>query len=380
MSLGLGLLTKEFTILIWPLVVWVFCFRPDPISKRMGMVLGVVAVVFFILLPWLIQVDQVTGSPFGGLLQRGAGHGKDALSNPKAWGLRSFGDLVDMVRFFDRPAWFSQLMGWTGFIYCLWRARKKRRMEEGILVGFVLIWLGTFAVFKALPLDLRRLIPLLPVFSILTAAFFHAVWLRCREYTTKLGIPKKIWVGVFGLMFAFYLINDLKPKRVLGGFEPLCVLHSPRRPYLEDEMRTAVQCLPKGAQVATNYKSLLYFYSRGDLFPSGIPLTLEKKARPWMKEAPKPHRAPVSSSIILYDFYHKGRRMVMDEATLLRRLRESQVEFLAFFQSGNPRWAPRPLEDYFRRHSERYRPICQTEGVQVYRIVDISPSPADPGS
>jgi hypothetical protein len=368
LSLGLGLLVKEFMLLLLPLFLWAFMWQRST-SLRWRIVSLSLALVLatLVVLPWVMHVRSVTGSPVGGVARRGGGQAAKVLVSERAWGLRSPTELWKMVTFYDKPAWITQVLFIVALFYCGFRCLKNPRSEAVLLIAAIMIFYLTFAVFKALPLNLRRLLPLLPIYSILIAILLDHTWEK-RDQVARLLRDRRRWTqyGMLILLAAF-LVNNLKPQRVFAGFRPFAILSSNRAPLLRDEVKEAVGCIPPGVPVLTNYKSLMYFYSQGRHPVRALSMTQVKTGRPWMKKSvdAEPER---TSSRVIYDFTIKDKRRLMDEDYLFEQIRESDAEFLVFFKTNMPKQSPKALVDYLGSRPDRFAVECENRGYSVYRL------------
>jgi hypothetical protein len=366
-TMGLGLLTKEFMALVAPALIVSCLIAEGSVRKKVLAVVVIGMVAFIFILPWLIHVKQEAGSPLAGLFQRAKGHAVEAVLSKSSWGLRGINDWVEMILFFDRPAWFSQLLWIMSMVFLIRYSVTKGSKAGWIFLVVIFTWWLVFGSFKALPLNLRRFVPLLPLAALIISVFLNELLRWLSHYIKDGPAARRLFHGAVVIAIGIVLINDIKPKRTLKGFNPFCILCSPKPPYLRDEMIWAIQCLPPGAGVASNYKSLLYFYSKGTLKPSGIPVTLVRGVKPWDKNKNIKESVKTGGDFI-YDYVYRKRRIVMDENTLLRGILKNGKEYLVFFDSGNKRLAPPQLGKYLESHPEMFLPVCIGDRFQVYRV------------
>lgn len=368
-GLGLGLLTKEFAILILPLFVPVFLLREGKWTSKWFSLATALLLAALIVLPWIWHVKEVSGSPLGGVRQRAEGYGMEILFNARAWGFIPAGKFWNMVRFYDKPAWITQVFILFSILYGGWRfGFTRHRSGEGIIViGAVLIWFGVFAIFKALEVNLRRLIPLLPIISLLVAILFDDIWKKRGDFASWIW-DRRCWCR-YGLLilFAVFLLNNLKPHRVLREFDPLCVLCSNRAPYLMNEVHRALDCVPPGVLVLTNYKSLVYFYSQGKRAALPLAITTAKESSPWVEEK-KRRELEKGSTNVIYDFVHKSKRIIMDEGAFLEHVKNSGARYILFFQTKPRIWSPVELVVYLRSQPGHFLVVCEGRGYGVYQV------------
>jgi hypothetical protein len=275
-----------------------------------------------------------------------------------------------MVTFYDRPAWIAQIAYFVAFLYGAWRFGRRRSIAGLMLVASILIWFGGFAVYKNHALSLRRLIPMLPLLSILLAVLFDDIWDK-RQAISQFFRERRGWVHCgLVLVFVLFLVNNLKPQKALRGFEPLSVLSSKKPPYLKAPIKGSLSCVPKDVRILSNYASLLYFYSHGEASVRKMQMTIDKRKR--MKRAMRRKAAMeprVDSDSLIYDFRWKDRRFVMDERAMLKQIEASHSSHLIYLRSDNPKKSPPALERFFQSHPERLQPECVKPDFTVYKIL-----------
>lgn len=366
-SLGLGLLTKEFALLLVPVVVGGLLARRGKARTKMLQMAVVFLFTTAVLLPWILHVKGVTGSALGGTAQRAEGQALEVLTNLKAWGLRSPGEIWDMIRFFDKPSWIVQVLYICSLAFGAWMGWRKRSGELLVLLGTIVIWYLVFSIFLALPLNLRRLIPLLPLYSLLSALSLEALWRRRGVFEQKLKIGIR-WVSLgFVCLVGILLAANLKPGKVFRGFEPWSLFSSPVEPYYEKQIQAALSCIPSGSPVLSNYPSLTYFYSQGAHPVRKLRTSVGEVSRPWLRSATRV-RSMGASSAVLYDFQYRGKRVLMDEESFWQEIGRHDSGHLVFIQTGHRGLAPRALEEFMEGHKDVFVPVCSGDGYTVYRI------------
>jgi 4-amino-4-deoxy-L-arabinose transferase-like glycosyltransferase len=367
--LGLGLLTKEFAFLLAPVFGGVFLLRGGRWWKRILTVGLGLLVLGMVLLPWGLHVKRISGSPLGGVADRGKGHAAEILMDGRAWGIRPAGTLWDLVTFFDKPSWVAQVAILASLGFGIWKAAVGGAGPWRLVVGCILTWYSVFAVFVALPLDLRRLIPLLPLVSLLMAGTFWEVLERARGWG-RLATWKPLWVSRASVaLFCLFLLINLKPQRVMAGFEPTRLFSSSAAPFLMKEVLEATACAGRSPLVLTNYESLLYFYSRGEQPVRGLRTTRGSQLPPWLAHLREEEEDEEEAGSTMYDFRFRSKRVVMDEEFMESQIRESGASFLIFFRTGHPKMAPEALDRYLASQPQLLAPLCQNRRYAVYRIL-----------
>jgi|YNPNPStandDraft_1061719.scaffolds.fasta_scaffold09220_3 4-amino-4-deoxy-L-arabinose transferase-like glycosyltransferase len=366
-SSGLGLLTKEFAALLLPVAVGAMVLGRWGTRKKGLSLLLAGSLLVIVLLPWILYVKGITGSLAGGTAQRAQGQALELLTSGGAWGLRSAREILDMVRFFDKPSWVIQVLHMASLVWGGWVWWKTKAGEVAIPLGMILIWYLVFAVFLALPLNLRRLIPLLPLYSLLSALLLDALRRRGEGLATRIGIGHRWTTVVFVVFFCVLLVANLKPSKVLRGFAPFSLFSSSMEPHYKKEIDAALGCIPAGASVLSNYPSLTYFYSQGAYRVRRLRTNIAERVLPWIGTGPKaPSGGPPSA--VIYDFEDRGKRVFMDEGSFWEEVWRHDAEHLIFVRTGHRGLAPRALEEFMRRHEEVFAPLCLRENYSAYRI------------
>lgn len=376
-SLGLGLLTKEFVVLLVPIVVVAVLARRGGVGAKALLLATVFLLTAAVLLPWVLHVKEVTGSLLGGTAQRAQGQALEVVANLKAWGLRSPRELSDMIRFFDKPSWIIQVLYMSSLVFGVWMAWRRRSAELLAPLGTIGIWYLVFSVFLALPLDLRRVIPLLPLYSLLSALLLDALWERMGVLAQRLKLGVS-WLSLgFVCLLGVLLVANLRPSKVLRGFEPLSLFSSSVEPYYEKQIRAALSCIPSGSSVLSNYPSLTYFYSQGAYPVRKLRTSVGEVSRPWLRGGTRSPSMEASSPV-LYDFKYRGKRVFMDEESFWQEIGRHDSGHLIFIQTGHRALAPRALEGFMEGHKEVFVPLCSGDKYRAYRI-DRSALPAKRG-
>ncbi len=374
LSLGLGLLTKEFAVLILPVAGLTLVLAKEKWSRKLFHLGVALSVLFIVLLPWLVHVTEITGSPLGGIAQRGKGQAAEIIRDTKAWGIRPIEEWANMVRLYGKPAWLCQVALIAAMAHGAWRFFRNREAEIGILLLTVVVFLLTFGFFVALPLDLRRLVPLFPLQALLVAIFLKRLWSFVLEKAERSNLKIPASGRVAWVLFALFAINSLKPALLITNFEPFAVLSSKQKPYLFNEIQAAISCVPAGSTILSNYRYVLYFYLGGSHPVKALLTSIEGSKSSLISH--KRHTGSIDSverkldegDAVLYDFVFRGKRVVMTREFLQRRIDESGADYLIFFRTDHPKVAPKALEDFLMAHPERYVPVCQDVGYAVYRI------------
>lgn len=369
-SLGLGLLTKEFAVLMLPVAGITLVLARERWPKKLLHMLLALSFLLLVLLPWLIHVTEITGSPLGGIAQRGRGQAGQIIKDTKAWGIRPIEDWADMLTLYDRPAWLCQVAMIAGMAYAMWRFLRKREPEMGIVVLPILVFLGTFGLFVALPLDLRRLVPLFPLYSLLVAILLKRIWEFFVEKAQRLNLRTLASMKLGVALFILFALNSLKPGLVMHKFEPFRIFSSRKHFFLLSESEAAMRCVPSNSTILTNYPSILYFYLQANYPIRTLRTTMETPNPPLLSEmAGLGRMQSLEGDSLLYDFQFMRNRVVMTREFLRRQIEASGADYLIFFRTGHPKAAPKVLEEFFMEHPDEYAPVCLEERYAVYRIV-----------
>ena len=368
-SMGLGLLTKEFAVLVLPAAGLTLVLAKERWPKKLLHLTVTLSIMFLIIGPWLIHVAEITGSPLGGVAQRGKGQAAELIKSAKAWGTRPIEDWIKMLTLFHKPAWLYQVAIIGSLLYGLWRLFRNKEFEMGVILSPIIVFFGTFGFFVALPFDLRRFVPLLPLYSLLVAISMKRCWEfligKGRELGFKVPAPGKLAI----LFFTIFCLNSLKPGRTMKDFEPFSLLSSKERPFLFDETEAAMRCVPPANVILANYRYVVYFYLQGNYTVKPLLTTMEgKKSSHFFAKKDEGEGPTDEVGSVLYDFELRGKRVVMSREFLQRQIEESGADYLIFFRTGHPKSAPKAVEEFLMEHPERYVRICEDERYAVYRI------------
>jgi hypothetical protein len=286
----LGLLTKEFAILLLPLFPVAFLLRPDPWRRRIAALAVSAVLTACVVGPWVLHVKAATGSALGGLAQRGKGQALEVFSDQRSWGLREGSTVWEMVHLRGMPSAPFKAIYVASLLYVLLRSWRRRDAGGGMLLLLVLVWIGTFAVFVKLPLTSRRLLPLLPVYSLFAAVLFHDVYeLLGRSWRRRSWNPRVASVmGAAGLVGLVWV--GLQPAATLGSVKPLRLYETAAPPPLRASVQDALKCLPGDARVLTNGSRLFYFYAKGEVRIAGASILADEDDELAEDSGPKPKR------------------------------------------------------------------------------------------
>lgn len=365
LSLGLGLLTKEFAVLLVPIAGLALVLAKEKCSRKVFHLAIAVSVLSILVLPWLAHVAQITGSPLGGVAQRGQGQAVEIIKSAKSWGIRPIEDWLDMITLYDRPAWLSQFVMITSIGYGLWRFLRNRELETGFLVLSILVFWCTFGFFVALPVDLRRFVPVLPIYSLLAAVLLIRFWPFFLDRIKRLGlrIPHESKVGI--ALFILFCVNSLKPGLLMHKFDPFKLFSARKDFFLLAESEAAVRCVPAGSTILTNYPSIFYFYTQGTHPVRALRTTMGPGNGPSRLAT---GRSKEIQGTLLYDFEFGRKRAVITREFVEKEVEKSGASYLIFFRTGHPKAAPKALDEFFMARPEIYFPLCQDERYVVYEI------------
>jgi 4-amino-4-deoxy-L-arabinose transferase-like glycosyltransferase len=265
--LGLGFVTKESTLLAFPVIVTAFFIVGKPKGKRLLHFLLAMGLAGLIMAPLIlhrynaIKLRGQEEAPRYGLRAGNLG----TLLDSGKWGFRGLEELADNILLRGMPSGPFRVIYGVSLLACpvlLWRRRAPKELMLPILL--ILIWIGVFQVFLHLPLTRRQLLPLFPAYNILAGFVLISSWLFFRSRFLAGGIHQKIvgfagWAGILGLV----LMNmpfQAWSKVTLGE-----LFKSPEPGFLEKEAKQALACAPDAALIASNFDRTLYFVLKGKL-------------------------------------------------------------------------------------------------------------------
>lgn len=263
--LGLGFLTKESTLLAFPVFLAAFLMGKKPKSKRLLHFLLAVSVAGFLMAPLILHrynAIKLKGKEEAQRYGLRAGNLKTLL-DPEKWGFRGLEELKDNILLRGMPSGVFRVMYGISLMACpvlLWRRKAPKELILPLVL--ILVWIGVFQVFLHLPLTRRQLLPLFPAYNILAVFvllsswwFFRSRFLAGRIHPKIVGLAA--CAGVLGLM-----LMNMPPKawsHVTFGK----LLRNPQPGFLEREAKEALDCVPGAALIASNFDRSLYFILKG---------------------------------------------------------------------------------------------------------------------
>lgn len=359
-SLGLGLLTKELAVLVLPLFILAFLFRQDPLRKKLVALFISLSLAACLILPWALHVKNVTGSPIGGVAQRGKGQAFEAISLKEGWGLRDWKEIWETLHFRGMTSGPFKGLYTFSLLYVAYRFWRRREREGLLLILLVLTWFTVFLTSLKLPLTRRQLIPLIPIYSLFVAILLDDLYTCCKRVIERRGRLDERWVkyGALGLLLILLAVN-LKPGRWVLDIYPFHLLDSSIPPFIYAEAQEARKCLAPGAKIISNYPNLFYFYGEGQF---------EVFKSKWISKGNKGRR---SEAGIVRSRIGKG-------TTIADHMKEEMIDFLTVVHNApishvvllrpNDRWQSF-MESLGRAGVLPWEVACQGEGVMVYRLL-----------
>ncbi len=355
--LGLGFLTKESTLLAFPVVMAAFFLGNRPRSTRLVHFLVAMAVAGSLMAPLLlhryraIQLRVEAQKPGYGLR---AGN-LATLLNPEKWGFRGLEELGNNLLLRGMPSAAFKIIYGVSLLGCLVLVLKRKAPKE-LILPFVLIffWIGVFQTFLHLPMTRRQLVPLFPAYSVLATFFLVSCWrfIRFRILMGRLH-PKSVAVVGCGAAVALGFLN-MSPQ-AFSGLSPGRVFHAQAPAFLQKQAMEALACASDASLIASNYDRALYFFLKGRIPVLHLKAPeLEQAQKPGQPGKPKKHGRPPT----------RERSSMEDKISSLKQdlLGDSKFFYGIIF---NPRaqegLGPTVLMDGF------WEVICEGEGFWVYR-------------
>lgn len=359
-SLGLGLLTKELAVLVLPLFIPAFLFRQDPLGKKLVALFISLSLAASLILPWALHVKSVTGSPLGGIAQRGKGKALGVISDQESWGLRDGKTIWKTIHFRGMTSGLFRVLYTFALLYVAYRCWRRREREHWLIILFVLIWFTTYLTCLKLPLTRRQLIPLIPTYSLFVSVLLDDLYSIASRFWSQ-----RNWVryGRWGFLLTLLAIN-LSPRPWFLEIRPLAILRSPIPLFLYEEAQQAIACIMPGARIISNYPNLLYFYGKGEfqVFKSKW-IPREGGAGEIRKRAQIGYEGKGSPIVI-------GEEMKMH--SFMSVVRHFRVSHVVIFRPEKGNRLQGLIERSGQQGFLRAEVLCQGEGVRVYRIVSSS--------
>lgn len=264
MSLGLGILTKELAILALPLLIPATLLRSDPPRRRLVHLLLALVFLAAVMLPWLWHVNDVTGSPLGGVAKRTKGDIEEVIWDRSNWGIPDLRSVWHNLHLRGMTSGPFKVLYSLAFIYGIYRFWRRRARGEWLLLMFVAIWYCVFIFFLWMDPNRRRFVPLLPMYNILAAFLIDELYSKRKWFSERFRV-KGGWLRLGGTgLFMLLIVVNLWPEKWLSGVRPFGIFKKSHDFFLQQEAKRAIECLDAGARVTSNYPNLFYFYGGGD--------------------------------------------------------------------------------------------------------------------
>lgn len=264
LSLGLGILTKELAILALPLVIPATLLRSDSLRRRLFHLFLALVLALCVMLPWLEYVDEVTGSPLGGVAKRTKGDIEEVVWDKSNWGIPDARSVWHNLHLRGMTSGPFKILYSMAFIHGIYRFWRRRARGEWLLLMFAAIWLCVFIFFLWMDPNRRRFVPLLPMYNILAAVLIDELCSKRRWFSERFRIEGGWSRLVGGGLLLLLLVVNLWPQKWLWGVRPLGIFRKSQDFFLQQEANRAIQCLVPGAAVVSNYPNLFYFYGAGE--------------------------------------------------------------------------------------------------------------------
>ncbi len=263
LSMGLGILTKELAILALPLLIPAMLLRSDPPRRRFFHLFLALVFAAAVVLPWLGHVNEVTGSPLGGVAKRTKGDIEEVIWDRSNWGVPDARSVWHNLHFRGMTSGPFKVLYSAAFIYAIYRFLKRRARGEWLLLMFVATWLCVFIFFLWMDPNRRRFVVLLPMYNVLVAVLIDDIYSRRKWFSEKLRM-KGEWLRIVGGgLLLLLLVVNLWPQKWLSEVRPLGIFRKSHDFLLQQEANRAIRCLLPGAAVVSNYPNLFYFYGAG---------------------------------------------------------------------------------------------------------------------
>jgi len=263
LSLGLGLLTKELALLVLPLFIPAALLRPDPLRRRLLQLFVALAFAAIVVTPWLAYVNKVSGSPLAGVEKRTKGDVEDLILDSAKWGVPDVKSVWNNLQFRGMISGPFKALYTLAFFYGVQRLWRRRANGEWLLPIFAAIWFSVFIFFIWMDPNRRRLVPLLPIYSVLVAVLIDDLHSKVTWLSQRLRIEGKWLRFGGGLLLALLVLVNLWPQKWLMEVRPLGIFRKSHDFFLQQEANRAIRCLLPGAAVVSNYPNLFYFYGAG---------------------------------------------------------------------------------------------------------------------
>ncbi len=281
LALGLGILTKESTILAFPVIIAALYMVRNSSVTRVLHFLIVVGVAFVLITPWVLhrhKVREVQAVEQGRKYGLRAGNLSTLLDSEK-WGFRGFDELGDNLLLRGMPSGPFRVIYGVSLLCCfvlLWRRRAPKELILPLLL--ILTWLGVFQVFLPLPMTRRQLVPLFPAYNLLGAFLLVRSWEFLKERLARGRIDSRI-MGLVGCAGGIALAVLNMPPQYWSQVRPGRLLENSRPLFLEKEATEALACAPDAAMLASNFDRVLYFVVRGKVPVLRMPAPRGSKTR-----------------------------------------------------------------------------------------------------
>jgi hypothetical protein len=357
---GLGILTKEFTILVLPLFFLAFFLHSEALSKRLLMFTASLLLAAAVVFPWAFHVKEITGTPLGGMAMRAKGKAIQLIGDTKKWGIRDVQEIKKTVLFRGMISGPFRILFPLSLAYFVFRIYRKGPREGWLFILLVVVWFGFFCTFSGLSPNRRRLIPLLPYFSLFIALMFHDFHRIVRG--SKLFGVRNGSLHIFAVMGVLSLLFlNLGPRVGLLRGLVSKAFRSPSPPLLFHESQQALACLEaEGGRVVSNIPNLFYFYGKGR-YPVYKPRRIPAGAGPWGDGSSREESKGMNT--------HVSRTAFLRGRDLLKVIRGYRIHYVVALKSGKESRLKETMKQLIDEGLVHASIRCKGQGYMVYEIL-----------
>ena len=308
-SLGLGYLTKELIVFLSPLLLLILYEKNHNVRTRIRnfcMCGGSGAVV---IAPWYYHVSTTAQQKvLGGITGR-----TGAREIFTSWGFRGSEDVVSIFTFEGMISALVLILFYTGVLLAVRRYWNHRKMPDKLLVLSIVGWVFLFTFNTLMPVQVRRLVPMLIPFYILSSRALTGLYSRMK--TIEVAEEKTIPLTFVLIIILFSYWNTGISLNEWGQFRFSSLTQESEMDYpietvfLED-CKLFSSRYDKDEVVGSSFAYLFYFYTEGQY----VSYRLQKE-----------NLSDMTSETIIYKYNpQKG----ISEERLLRQISDDNISVL----------------------------------------------------
>ncbi|KYK29022.1 MAG: glycosyltransferase family 39 protein [Theionarchaea archaeon] len=261
-SLGLGYLTKELIVFLSPLLLLILYEKNHNVRTRIRnfCLCGVSGAV--VIAPWWYRVSTTAPQKVLGGITGRTGAGGFFTS----WGFRGSEEVVSIFTFEGRISMLVLILFYIGVLFAVRRYWNHRKMPDKVLVLSVVSWFFLFTFNTIMPVQERRLVPMLIPFYILSSRALTGLYRRMKKI--EVAVEKTIPLTFILIIILFSYWNTGLSLNEWGKFRFSSFTQENEIDYLKETLfledcNLFSSRYDKDEVVGSSFAYLFYFYTEG---------------------------------------------------------------------------------------------------------------------